>query len=193
MIKINMKNFAILFGNGWYYIWALILGAVSAATAPAATVMIIEQYRTKGPLTTTLLAVVGLDDAVALIIYSFAISFAKTLLVPNVHLSVIHILGDSTFEIVGSLIFGLVMGVVFGIYLRKRTASTLETVSMFIGFILLVTGIDSLLHFSGILSNMAFGFTLINYGPHKSSRVFRDLKNFTPPFYIYYTMHLELH
>lgn len=163
---------------------SLILGAVSAATAPAATVMIIDQYKTKGPLTTTLLAVVGLDDAVALIIYSFAISFAKTLLVPTAHLSVGHILGSSSFEIIGSLIFGGLMGFVYGYYLRHRNASKLETTSMLIGFVLLITGIDRVFNFSGILSSMAFGFTLINYASHNSPRVFRDMKNITPPIYI---------
>ena len=64
---------------------SLILGSVSAATAPAATVMVIEQYHTQGPLTTTLLAVVGLDDAAALIIYSFAISISRVLLSPMAH------------------------------------------------------------------------------------------------------------
>src|SRR5450756_1274148 len=67
---------------------ALILGALAAATAPAATVDVLREYQASGPLTTTTFAVVGIDDAYAVIIYAFAAFFAKMLLShKDVHLS----------------------------------------------------------------------------------------------------------
>ncbi len=163
---------------------SLILGAVSAATAPAATVMVVEQYRTKGPLTTTLLAVVGLDDGAALLIYSFAIALAKVMVVPGAHLTLQAVVLKPIFEIVGSLLLGSVVGIIFGYYLRHRHGSRMEFLSMLIGGVLLIIGIDRILEFSGILSNMAFGFALTNYAPYKSDRVFRGIKDITPPIYI---------
>ena len=59
---------------------ALIFGALASATAPAATVDVLAEYRAKGPLTTTLLAVVGLDDALALVLFSFAVTISESLL-----------------------------------------------------------------------------------------------------------------
>ena len=64
-------------GNGLPF--ALVLGAIAAATAPAATIMVIKQYRAKGPVTETLLSVVALDDAVALIAFGLAVAVARTL------------------------------------------------------------------------------------------------------------------
>ncbi len=163
---------------------SLILGAVSAATAPAATVMVVEQYRTKGDLTTTLLAVVGLDDGAALIIYSFAIAIAKVMVVPGAHLSIINIVIHPLWEIIGSLLLGAIFGVIYGYYIRRRHGSRMEFVSMAIGFVFFIIGIDRYFNFSGILSNMAFGFVLTNYAPHNSGRIFRGIKDVTPSIYI---------
>ncbi len=163
---------------------SLILGSISAATAPAATVMVIEQYNTAGPLTTTLLAVVGLDDAAALIIYSFAISFARVLLLPNAHPDISITVFHPILEIGGSFILGTILGMIAGIYIRKRNTTKIENLSAPLGFILLITGIARIFHFSGILANMAFGFVLTNYAPHNSRRIFRSLREFAPPIYI---------
>src|SRR5699024_4540645 len=62
---------------------AIVLGAIAAATAPAATVMVIKQYKAKGPLTDTLLSVVAVDDAIALILFGFAAAIAQTLIGTN--------------------------------------------------------------------------------------------------------------
>ncbi len=163
---------------------SLILGAVSAATAPAATVMVVEQYRTKGDLTTTLLAVVGLDDGAALIIYSFAIAIAKVIVVPGAQLSFFTIVVHPLWEIIGSLILGAIFGWLYGYYIRHRHGSRMEFVSMATGIVFLIIGVDRFFHFSGILSNMAFGFVLTNYAPHNSNRVFRGIKEITPSIYI---------
>jgi len=163
---------------------ALILGAVSAATAPAATVMVIDQYHAKGPLTTTLLAVVGLDDAAALIIYSFALSIVKVILTPDVHMNIAITVIHPLLEIFGSFLLGTILGIGAGIYLRKRNTSKIENLAVPIGLILLTTGISQIFHFSGILANMAVGFVLVNYAAHKSEWFFKNLREFAPPFYI---------
>jgi len=72
---------------------SLILGALGVATAPAGTFIVLREYKAKGPLTNTLLAIVGLDDAVAIIIYGFASAFAKISIGGNERITI-----QNTFE-----------------------------------------------------------------------------------------------
>ncbi|RMD58747.1 MAG: cation:proton antiporter, partial [Nitrospirae bacterium] len=78
---------------------SLLLGAISAATAPAATVVVIRESRAAGVLTSTLLAVVAIDDAIALIIYGFASAIAKAMLSGEGHIAVTEIIRHSSVEI----------------------------------------------------------------------------------------------
>ncbi len=163
---------------------SLILGAISSATAPAATVMVIEQYRTRGPLTTTLLAVVGLDDGMALILYSFAISIVKVMLSPHSHPDVTITVFHPLLEIVFSLIVGGIFGFLLGGYIRIRYTSRIENLSLPLGAVLIISGLAKHFHFSGLLANMAFGFILTNYASHRSGRIFKSIRDFAPPIYI---------
>lgn len=87
---------------------AIILGAIAAATAPAATLMVVRQYKAKGKLTNLLLPIVALDDAVGLIIFAISFGIAKALV--NGEFSLVSILVDPLVEIVFSLILGAVLG-----------------------------------------------------------------------------------
>lgn len=87
---------------------AIILGAIASATAPAATLMVVKQYKAKGKLTDLLLPIVALDDAVGLII--FAVSFGIAKAMKSGEFSILSILVDPIVEIVGSLVIGAIMG-----------------------------------------------------------------------------------
>lgn len=89
---------------------AIILGAIASATAPAATLMVVRQYKAKGKLTSLLLPIVALDDAVGLIIFAVSLGIAKTL--HNGDLSLTSVLVDPLLEIFLSLIMGAVIGYV---------------------------------------------------------------------------------
>lgn len=89
---------------------AIILGAIASATAPAATLMVVRQYKAKGKLTSLLLPIVALDDAVGLIIFAVSLGFAKTL--HNGELSLTSVIVDPLLEIFLSLIVGAVIGYV---------------------------------------------------------------------------------
>ncbi len=95
---------------------AITLGAVAAATAPAATLMVVRQYKAKGKLTDLLLPIVAIDDAVGLII--FAISFGIAKAVEHGEFSVKAIILEPIIEIVCSLALGAVMGLLFSIFER---------------------------------------------------------------------------
>lgn len=87
---------------------AIILGAIASATAPAATLMVVRQYKAKGKLTNLLLPIVALDDAVGLIIFAVSFGFAKTLV--NGEFNIISVLVDPLVEIIFSLVLGAILG-----------------------------------------------------------------------------------
>lgn len=87
---------------------AIILGAIASATAPAATLMVVRQYKAKGKLTNLLLPIVALDDAVGLIVFAVSFGFAKTLI--NGEFNIISVLVDPVVEIIFSLVLGAILG-----------------------------------------------------------------------------------
>lgn len=87
------------------------LGAIATATAPAATLMVVRQYKAKGPLTELLLPIVALDDAVGLVV--FAVSFGISKAMVSGHTDIISIVVNPLIEIVVSLIVGALMGLIF--------------------------------------------------------------------------------
>ena len=86
----------------------IVLGAIATATAPAATLMVVRQYKAKGPLTKLLLPIVALDDAVGLIIFAVSFGIAKTML--SGQMDLVSIILNPVVEIVCSLILGAIMG-----------------------------------------------------------------------------------
>ncbi len=92
---------------------AIILGAIAAATAPAATLMVVRQYKAKGKLTDLLLPIVAIDDAVGLII--FAVSFGVAKAIEHGEFSLKAIILEPLVEIIGSLLLGLIMGLLFSL------------------------------------------------------------------------------
>ena len=90
---------------------AVVLGAIASATAPAATLMVVKQYKAKGPLTDLLLPVVALDDAVGLMIFAISLGVAKALGSGNV--DPVSIVVEPLLEVVLSLVLGAVMGLLF--------------------------------------------------------------------------------
>ena len=164
----------------------LIFGALASATAPAATVDVLYEYKSKGPLTSTLLAVVGIDDAIALILYGFAASLTQSILTGGgAGISLQAVLIQPFLEIGGSILVGFIIGFLFGLLTRKmRNQNKLFTLT--IGTILLACGISRLFNLSLILTNMTFGIVLINYTPAVSRRITGILNGFTPPLYIFF-------
>ncbi|OYV03035.1 potassium transporter [candidate division bacterium WOR-3 4484_18] len=125
---------------------ALLFGALAPASAPAGTVAVLQEYKADGPLTKALLIVVGVDDALAIMIYVFAASYAKVL-VGNIHLSVAGMIGKPLLEILLAVGIGGTLGWLLGFSTQKIGApETLLPVS--IGVILICVGLSKLLHFS---------------------------------------------
>jgi len=162
---------------------ALIIGAVSSATAPAATVAVLREYRARGTLTTTLYAVIGLDDAAALIIYGFSLPIAKLLMGGGASLSFFGAIFTPLKEIFLSIFLGLAVGLMAALLVR-RMRNPEELLVLAIGAVLITSGICRIVELSLILANMTLGVVLINASPAAGRRLLNTVNAFTPPIYI---------
>ncbi len=144
-----------------YLPMAIVIGAISCATAPAATIAIIRECRAKGPLTTTLLGVVALDDAFCIITYAVASSIAGALIISLKNISLYQMLIPPLFDIAGSILLGVAFG--FGlIYLTRFAKIRHRLLVIIFGMILLCTGLAKTLGISPLLANMVIGFVVVN-------------------------------
>jgi Kef-type K+ transport system membrane component KefB len=143
-----------------YLPMAIIIGAVSCATAPAATLAIVREYRASGPFTTTLLGVVALDDAVAILGTSVAISFSR-MLIAGESISPYSMLLPPVWEIAGSLVLGVGVGFVL-IHMSPLAKTRKALLALVFGMIMLCVGLSRTLGVSPLLANMAVGFVIVN-------------------------------
>ncbi|WDV46218.1 cation:proton antiporter [Clostridiaceae bacterium M8S5] len=157
---------------------ALILGAVSSATAPAATVMVIKQYKAKGPLTSTLLGVVAVDDAICLMIYAVASAIAKVF-IKHEMITIYKVAFHPLMEICLSLFVGAICGIMLS-YLVNKAKTETELLCFTVGIILLISGIAQKFDLSTLLCSMAMGVMVSNVSS-KSHKTFSIIENFSPP------------
>ncbi|PNR93980.1 cation:proton antiporter [Petrotoga sp. 9PWA.NaAc.5.4] len=160
----------------------IILGAISAATAPAATIMVIKQYHARGPVVETLLPVVALDDAAAIMYFGIASSIGKALIDKSATISIINMILIPLLEIILALLLGLLTGIIVA-FISKKVKGEDELLSLIIAFIFLISGIAIQLNLSSLLTCMMFGATLANIIP-SNRKVFTTIEQFTPPILI---------
>lgn len=134
---------------------AITLGAIAAATAPAATLMVVKQYKADGPLTKLLLLVVAIDDAVGLVLFSASFGIAKALEMGSI--SVTAVVLEPILEIILSLGLGALMGFVLN-EIEKFFHSKSKRMAISVGFVLLTVGI-SMLEFQ--IGSVHCGFSLL--------------------------------
>ena len=146
---------------------AIVLASVATATAPAATLMVVKQYKAKGPVTDVLLPVVALDDAVGLVV--FAISFGIARSMGTAGVSPLAIILEPLLEIVLSLLLGFVMGLLFTLC-EKYFHSRSKRMAVSVTFVMMTVAISSLkfevggihIAFSSLLACMMLGTVFCN-------------------------------
>lgn len=146
------------------------LGAIATATAPAATLMVIRQYKAKGPLTQILLPIVALDDAVGLVVFAVSFGIAKTLVSGSIDL--VSVLVNPFLEIVCSLLLGALMGWLLT-WLERMFNSNTNRLNMTIAFVCLTVALSNLsfaigpvhVGFSSLLVCMMLGTVFCNICP----------------------------
>lgn len=167
---------------------AIILGAVASATAPAATLMVVKQYKAKGPVTQTLLPVVALDDAVGLILFAISFGIAEAIVASEV--SLVAIIVEPLLEVILSLILGATMGLVFT-FIERFFHSRSKRLAVSVAFVFLTVAISMLkfniggvhVAFSSLLSCMMLGTIFCNICDF-SAELMDRLDRWTAPIYV---------
>jgi len=159
----------------------LVLGAIASATAPAATVNVLWEYKTRGPLTAAVLAIVALDDALALLLYRGAATGAQALCGTG-HDSILAAVLVLFGEIVGAIVLGFLAGVLL-YYLLKIVRADDKILEFAISCLLLVVGISMIPKIDPILPAMTLGITVANLMPRRSKGTFKLVEKFSPPIY----------
>ncbi len=159
----------------------LLFGAIAPATAPAATIMVIREYRSKGVLTDTLLGVVAIDDAWGLILFAVSLAVARELFYAS-HLLPWKVVGLALLKVLGSFIIGGILGWIFT-FLSRFARHREETLIYGLGFLFLGVGLSKLVDTSVLLTNMFFGTVVVNLHP-RGKRFFDVIKDVDFPLYL---------
>ena len=167
---------------------AITLGAIATATAPAATLMVVRQYKAKGPLTDLLLPIVALDDAVGLVV--FAVSFGVAQAIQGGALNVVSVVVNPLLEIVCSLALGAAMGSLLTL-LEKLFFSNKNRLSLTIAFVMMTIALSTLeiplfgemkISFSSLLVCMMLGTMFCNLSEY-SVDIMKRSEEWTAPLY----------
>jgi Kef-type K+ transport system membrane component KefB len=180
---------------------ALIFGAIASATAPAATVDVLAEYGAEGPLTTTLLAVVGMDDALSLLLFSIAVALVEPMLAQgstslldvfggNGDVSLIEMLKLPVFEIGGSLL----VGAAFGWFLTRWIAyidthhapdrRQHDAMAVCVAAVFVAAGLSRTLDLSLILTTMTMGVVVVNLRPRYGRYIRFTIEHAGPVVYV---------
>lgn len=159
---------------------SFLLAAISAATSPAATAVIVEKLKAKGKFVDYLHGIVALNDAGTVILFSIAFAIS-TSNIGNTDLYISHALSHAFKEIFYSIIVGALGGI--AIHFSTIHKHNMKEVNILaLGFIFLTTSISISLHLSPLISNMTLGMLLVNMN-NKNIRILLSLKPLTPPLY----------
>ena len=171
----------------------IVLGAIATATAPAATLMVVRQYKADGPLTKLLLPIVALDDAVGLVVFAVFFGISKSLVMGEVDL--ISIIFNPIIEIVLSLVLGAIMGVILT-FLEKLFNSNTNRLNMTITFVFLTVAISMIdfhigqihISFSSLLVCMMLGTVFCNICPLSEDLMEKADKWTSPLFALFFVI-----
>ncbi|HPJ71630.1 MAG TPA: cation:proton antiporter, partial [bacterium] len=159
----------------------IVFGSISSATDPASTIDVLWEYRSRGILTTSLVAIVALDDALAMTLYGFGTSIASILTGGEVSLQAVA--GRIAVELFGAIALGVGMGFFLNPLLRWLRRKE-QTLVLALAILLLVIGISSVSGMDIILATMALGVTLTNLAPRRSEELFSLIQMLSKPIYV---------
>jgi len=159
----------------------IVFGAIASATDPASTIDVLWEYRARGMLTTSLTAIVALDDALAVTLYGLGTGLATMLTSGSG--SFVSELVNVSIQVGGAVVAGLVFAFVLRfllLWLHKPE----KTTALAIGCILLLISVCAYWGMDVILASMTLGFALTNFAPHRSKNLFKLLQEFSVPIYV---------
>ncbi|NOX25046.1 MAG: cation:proton antiporter [Deltaproteobacteria bacterium] len=172
---------------------AILLGSVSIATAPATTMHVIREIKAAGPLTTSLLAVIALDNGLAIMIFGITLAAVKHFTNTG-QMDMTAMLYASLLEIGGAILLGIITGLLLD-FVNSHLQQKSEILTAGLALLLLCGEAARIFGMSPLLAGMAAGFTIVNR-EHRDIRIFRTFNSFEPPIYVlFFTLagvHLNL-
>jgi Kef-type K+ transport system membrane component KefB/predicted transcriptional regulator len=159
----------------------IVFGAVASATDPASTIDVLWEYRCLGILTTSLTAIVALDDALAMILYGMATGLVK--MVAGVSTSFFKEIGKVFIELLGAAILAFIGAAILR-YLLLKVKLLQKNFAFAIGLLLLLISIAVTANMDVILTSMAMGCILVNMLPNRSTILFEYVRSFSTPIYV---------
>jgi Kef-type K+ transport system membrane component KefB/CBS domain-containing protein len=160
----------------------LVLGAISTATAPAATVNVLWECKARGMLTSAVFAIVALDDALALVLFSLASSAAVGLM-GHGEGGILASLTTVAWDLGGGIALGALAGFLLN-YLLRRDRNPENALTFIIGALALVIGLGRMLKVDIILAAMVLGMAISNLAPRRSRQAFTIVERFAPPIFV---------
>jgi Kef-type K+ transport system membrane component KefB len=160
----------------------VVFGAIASATDPASTIDVLWEYRSAGVLTTAIVAIVALDDALAMTLYGLGTSVA-TILTQGGGESVGVTLMHTGIELVGAIVLGVASGFALDALLNYLPQNE-KRLGISIGVLMVCIGLAVAFHMDVILATMAVGIVLINRAPNRSKKLFETVRSFSTPIYI---------
>ncbi|MFW9998221.1 MAG: cation:proton antiporter [Candidatus Odinarchaeota archaeon] len=187
--KVDKKLFAILIADsfGTFLIvsilvlvftnlgpnFALILGALASATAPAATADVLWEYKSSGPLTQAVLFILAVDDIVSILLVQVTTNITKNQLM-GIKVELFDVLGNFLHEVGVALILGLVSGLAI-VWTINHVKDHAEILELILGSLILILGLSLLLESSSILAAMVFGIMIVSLAKSDPNPVFHDI------------------
>jgi len=162
--------------------FSMVIAAIATATAPAATLLVIKQYKAKGPVTDVLLPVVTLDDAVCIIAFSISAAIAKSVINPAANASLHLTILSPLKEIIIAVIIGLGGGLLVTLF-KTRVKNKDELLVVTLGTILVTAALAQMWNVSNLIACMMIGATIVNL-THSIHSVFSSLDRITLPIYV---------
>ena len=163
------------------FAFSIVIASMSAATAPAATLLVMRQYRAHGPLTKTILPVVALDDVYGIVVFGISISLA-VMSVSQVQYSAWQMISKPLIEVGGSILLGIGLGLILAlIYRLSKINSDNQVIAL--GAIGIATGLSNFLGLSPLLVNIMIGVMVVNF-VKRPERVFKSVNDFSAPVYL---------
>lgn len=169
------------FGLRQELVFSLIMASMAAVTTPTATIMVMRQFRSDGPVTRTLIPVAALDGVLGVFVFGVIVSIACQLS-PGADLASWPVVAGFVLEVLGSMALGAVLGLLLTM-IGKSAGDSDELLVMTVAMILASAGMARALSLSPLLANLVMGTVLVNL-TQNSNRVFFGLHQFTPPIYL---------
>jgi len=163
------------------FAFSIVIASMSAATAPAATMLVVRQFNADGPLVRTMLPVVALDDIYGIMAFGIALPLAK-MSISTEAIPIWTMILDPFIEIGGSLLIGAVLGFVLS-FITKRAKNRDDIKILSIAMVAIALGLSKLLGLSSLLMSIMMGTVLANLNK-RSKRVFETVDEFISPFYV---------